>query len=324
MWLAMAPVVMVESVAEAQSEEEIARARDQYRKGLGLEAAGDWAGALAQFEAVARVRMTPAVRFHIARCQHNLGNLLEALGGYRLAAHEASQDPKSAETLTEARLGIEEVEAMIPKLVIERGAGAEAAAVTLDGVSLGDTSIGKEVPVNPGAHTIKYTLPDGRTEQRVVRVKERESKKVVLTFTPEDPEGSEKDESSTTTVEEGGSSALPWVMVGIGGASLVTSGVFYLMRSSTISDHEDQCVNNVCPSSLEDTGNKGKTYGTVGNITLGVGVLGLGIGTILLLTEGGSTGPEKSATQRKPPQPSMTVVVGGNGRGAEASLVGTF
>lgn len=324
MWLAMAPM-MVTSVAEAQSEEEIARARDQYRKGLGLEAAGDWAGALAQFEAVARVRMTPAVRFHIARCQHNLGNLLEALGGYRLAAHEASQDPKSAETLSEARLGIEEVEAMIPKLVIERGAGAEAAAITLDGVALGDKSIGKEVPVNPGAHTIKFTLPDGRTEQRVVRVKEKESKKVVLTFAAEDADAAEEEEEvSTSTVEEGGSSTLAWVMVGVGGASLVTSGVFYLMRSSTISDHEDQCVNNVCPSSLEDTGNKGKTYGTVGNITLGVGVLGLGIGTILLLTEGGSASPEKSAMQRKPPQPSMTVVVGGNGQGAEASLVGTF
>ncbi|HQF23269.1 MAG TPA: hypothetical protein PL065_07390 [Polyangiaceae bacterium] len=215
-WLSLA-AVGVSDVARAQSEEEVAKAREQFRLGVQLEAAGDWAGALAQFEAVARVRMTPAVRFHIARCQHHLGSLLEALGGYRLAAHEAEQDPKAQETLTEAQAGIAEVEAKIPKLTIELGAGAEAASVTLDGVALGDASVGKEVPVNPGAHTIRYTLPGGKVHQRIVRLKEGESKKVVLADSAADVvEPDTKDDASVRT-EDSGSNVLPWVMIGVGG-----------------------------------------------------------------------------------------------------------
>lgn len=312
---------MMADVAEAQSEEEVARARDQFRKGLGLEAAGDWAGALAQFEAVARVRMTPPVRFHIARCQHNLGSLLEALGGYRLAAHEASEDPKLAETLSEARLGIEQVEAMIPKLTIMRGEGVEAATIMLDGVELGDASVGKEVRVNPGAHTIEYKLPNGRMGKRVIRVKEKESKRVELSHAEQGDEEEDK-ERAVPPEQEKSSKVLPAVIMGVGGASLVTSGVFYFLRAKTIKDHDDQCTNNICPRSLESTGDKGKMYGTVGTITLGVGIVGLGVGTVLLLTSGGSSGQEKAAKQKS--QPGMTVVFGGSGHGAEANLVGTF
>jgi len=76
---------------------------------------------------------------------------------------------------------------------------------------------------------------------------------------------------------------------------------------------------------LEDTGGKGKTYTTLGNVTLGVGLLGVGIGTVMLLTD---DGPEVAAdadtAKREPPEPTVRVLVGGNGRGAEASLVGTF
>ena len=323
-WLATAPLAMV-SVADAQpSEPEIAKAREQFRQGVQLEAASDWAGALAQFEAVARVKMTPQVRFHIARCQHNLGKLLEALGGYRLAAHEAAQDPKASETLAEARKGIEEVETRIPKLVIERGVGAEAASVTLDGVALGDSSIGKEVPVNPGTHTIEFSLPNGKSNQRIVRVNEGDTKPVKLTADvgddgTDEPIGPDPNETSEQ------SSVLPWVAMGVGGASLLTSGVFYLMRSNTIGDHDDQCVDNVCPRSLEDTGDKGKTYTTLGNITLGVGVIGLGVGTIMLLTDDPApVAAEADTAKHKPPEPRMTVMVGGNGHGAEATLVGTF
>ncbi|HQF23270.1 MAG TPA: hypothetical protein PL065_07395 [Polyangiaceae bacterium] len=94
------------------------------------------------------------------------------------------------------------------------------------------------------------------------------------------------------------------------------------MRSSTIQDHEDQCVGNVCPRSLEDTGDKGKTYGMVGNITLGVGLVGVGVGTIMLLA-GGSSSTE-TAGQTGQAASNLTVLIGGSGRGAEAALVGTF
>ncbi len=322
-WLASAPMAVAGAAGAQVSDVDIARAREQFRQGIGLEAAGDWAGALIQFEAVARVKMTPQVRFHIARCQHKLGKLLEALGGYRFAAHEAAQDAKAAETLTEARKGIKEVETRIPKLVIERGIGAEAASVTLDGVSLGDSSIGKGVPVNPGVHTIKFTVPDGNTSQRVVRIKEGDTKRVTLTVSLDKAQTNTSAPVVTST--ESSSSVLPWVAMGVGGASLVSSGVLYFMRADTLSDHDDQCVNNVCPTSLKDTGDKGKTYAMLGNVTLGIGLIGLGVGTVMLLTDGDTpSNSEAEMARKKPPTSHLSIVVGGSDNGAEANLVGTF
>jgi hypothetical protein len=322
--------------SEAQAEptkQELARAREDFRKGLELEAANDWAGALSTFESVAQVTMTPQVRFHIARCQHRLGKLLEALGGYRWAAHEASLDPKSAtdpklaELIREANAGVEEIEAKIPKLTIVRGTGAQAASVKLDGVALGEASVGKEMQVNPGGHTIDYALPDGRSAQKVVTLQEGDTQTVELVFAePEKPASTASappPPAPPDVTQQPKSNVVPWVVLGAGGVSLAASGIFYMLRAGAISDHDKQCVNNVCPSSLKDTGDKGKTYTTLGNVTFGVGIVGVGLGAVLLLTGGSDAGGAKPAAESAS-KPRMTVLIGGDHHGAEANLVGTF
>src|SRR5262249_8292684 len=59
--------------ALAQTPSELAQARARFDEGLSLAAAGDWASALTAFQDVARVKLTPQVRFHIARCEEKLG-----------------------------------------------------------------------------------------------------------------------------------------------------------------------------------------------------------------------------------------------------------
>ncbi|MCC6552262.1 MAG: tetratricopeptide repeat protein, partial [Polyangiaceae bacterium] len=49
--------------------------RLRFAEGRALEAAGRWADALARFEAIARARPTPGVRFHVALCHDRLGRL---------------------------------------------------------------------------------------------------------------------------------------------------------------------------------------------------------------------------------------------------------
>jgi hypothetical protein len=78
--------------AEDVPDARLAEARVWFRDGLSLEAAGDWAGALTRFEQVAKVRFTPQVRFHVARCKEHLGRMTEALGDYRISEYEADRD----------------------------------------------------------------------------------------------------------------------------------------------------------------------------------------------------------------------------------------
>jgi hypothetical protein len=318
--------------AAGPTQSEIAKAREQFHQGTDLEAANDFAGALSKFETVAAVKMTPQVRFHIARCHHHLGKLLEALGGYKRAAYEVSgaKDPKSAEVARECEAAIADIEPRIPKLTIRRGKGAEAAQVSLDGVALGDSSIDKENPANPGQHTIEFTPASGKTQSRVVDLPEGESKQIVLSVESTPPPALIKKPAAAPSIEtppkgDGESSTVvPWLLVGVGGASLAASGAFFWLRSRALNDLNLNCASNVCPSGMQDTGNKGKTYTLLGNITLGVGAVGVGLGTILLLTNGGSSPPAQHHRATQSSCPRMTVAVGGDSHSAEATLVGTF
>src|SRR5690606_28697159 len=75
--------------AAAQTAEELSEARAAFQRGIELEQAKNWAGALKQFREVGQVKMTPQVRYHIALCEENLGKLVAALGGYELALADA-------------------------------------------------------------------------------------------------------------------------------------------------------------------------------------------------------------------------------------------
>src|SRR5689334_12765207 len=77
--------------AHAQDQATLSHARERFREGLALEAAGDWQRALATFKEVALVKSTPQVRFHIGQCEEKTGDYVQALGSYRLALAEARE-----------------------------------------------------------------------------------------------------------------------------------------------------------------------------------------------------------------------------------------
>ncbi|MBX3185051.1 MAG: PEGA domain-containing protein [Polyangiaceae bacterium] len=281
--------------AAAQSEDELAKARRAFRQGLSLEAAGDWAGALAKFEEVARVRLTPQVRFHMARCKEELGRLNEALGEYRLAEYEAEE--AGAKELAEISAAREKLEARVPKLLISRGEGLASARIELDGVQLGAAQLGKEVSVDPGTHTILVRLAGGERFEQQVEVAEGEVKEVELVI-PDDlipaptdgpPPDDSDDPSGVPDVAAEPGSPLPWIIGGVGAASLVASGVFYLMMNGVENELNDGCRGSVCPQSLEDKQSSGETYAMLTNVTLGVGLVGLGVAAVMLLTQGESS-----------------------------------
>ena len=75
----------------------------------------------------------------------------------------------------------------------------------------------------------------------------------------------------------------------------------------------------VCPQSSADTQSKGQTYATLTGITLGVGVVGVGVGVVMLLT-GGS----KDVTSEARSRTHVRVdVCGGPGSGT-VRLLGRF
>jgi len=307
-------VTAVSPPVAAQSEQELERARSAYRQGLSLEAAGNWAAALAKFQEVARVKVTPQVRFHTARCYEQLGRLNEALGDYRLAEFEAGQQGLAElDSISQARQG---VEARIPKLTIRRGKGTENARIVLDGVELGEAQLGQALAVDPGPHRIVAKLAADKEMEESVVLKETEAAEVVLDV-PEAgapataaPAAAGADAAADVGAAPAPSrSVLPYVVGGVGVAGLIGAGVFYAIRSGAEGDLEDTCRGSTCPESMRDTQDKGELFTTLSLVSLGVGVVGLGVGTYLFVTDPAGREKASAGVRRVPHVPHVDVAV---------------
>jgi len=96
---------------------------------------------------------------------------------------------------------------------------------------------------------------------------------------------------------------LPYVIGGVGAASLVTSGVFFILRQGAISKLDDACGQDRshCPSSMQGTESSGRTYSVISLATLVVGVAGVGTaGALFLMGDGSGKGPEAAFTTSAP------------------------
>jgi len=295
------------------------RARSQFHQGLALETAGDWSGALSLFQQVAYVKLTPQVRFHIGLCEEHLGQLAAALGDYDLAAHEAVE-AKVAEVSAQVAARRDELKARIPQLTITRGSGGEYASVSLDGVSLGGSSIGIQLPVDPGPHSVEARAPGFKPFSATIDVAEKESKKVEITLEripapAVAPDLVVSGAPAADTSEPPRANVVPFVVGGVGVASLGAGVVFLLLRHNAITTLDSMCTlpNRACPTEAQSTYDKGRTYNLLANVTLGAGVVGVGVGTVLFFT------------QKKPKGgASLGAVPGAVGSALGATVVGSF
>lgn len=271
--------------AWAQDAKELARARATFQQATELEQAGNWSAAVQKFREVGQVRMTPQVRFHIALCEDKLGRLVAALGGYELALADA--DTVGPEFRAEVEGNVNRLRERIPKLVIQRGPGAEAATIELDGVSVGDSSVGVDVPQDPGPHAVTARAPNFQPFEVTVNLAEGERKIVEITMQPvaaeapaSPPTGGERMEQPARKVN-----LVPYVVGGAGAATLLVSGVFFAMRQSTLSGLEDACKSGVCPVSERSAYSRLKTYHYTSLVTLGVGVAAVGTAAALYMID---------------------------------------
>jgi hypothetical protein len=308
--------------ARAADDEATAKIRTIFQDALQLEAGGNYAGALAKFQEVAVIKRTPNVLFHIAFCQEKLGRLVAAVGGYKITILEGANDPKSEKAVQAAQDALATLEKRIPSLTITRGKGSARAKITLDGTELGAASLGTPQQVDPGSHAVEATL-QGKIPFKVeVNLDEGESKTVEVVLKDKDdgdPEPAASGSAGGPVKLAPSRSAVPYAVLGVGAASLVASGVFFYLRSSAISDLDGKCIENVCPTDLRATSDRGKSMTLLGNITLGLGVVGVGVGTVLLLT----SKPAEAAALRARPRPFDVVLSPGRG-GGSATLVGSF
>jgi hypothetical protein len=303
--------------AYAGGNSELSKARAKFQQAVELEESGDFAAALQMFRDVGQVRMTPQVRFHIAACEEKLGKLVAALGGYELALRASDGVGPEFQKETENRANA--VRVRIPKLVIGRGEGADAATIELDGVSLGASSIGVEVPLDPGSHTIQAKAPGYKEYVSTIEVREGQVEKITIALeaisAETNPNSASKGptpvaEEANPDLESNGagpidvapaprkSRIVPYVIGGFGAAAILNAGVFYILQRGKNSDLESLCgidhnCTNANPRPLvgdevsrsRNLNDKMRLYTTVSQVSAVTGILTLGVAAGLIVFE---------------------------------------
>jgi hypothetical protein len=316
--LAISTVAPGAAAEEKGKDKAVLEARQKFRQAISLQTGGNWAAALALFREVAAVKNTPQVVFNIAICEENLGQLVQALGDYQLAASQA-RDEGSLDVAGEVDGRLSTLQERIPKVTIKRGANANLAKISIDGVEVGSTMIGQPMPVDPGGHSVGAELRGYQKFEKAFEVVEKQAITVEVALEPapsmDSPYGSTPEQAADKgTAPPKSPSILPWVVGGVGAASLVASGVFFILRQGAISDLDSACPSRTdCPPELEGKADSGRMFSTLSVITLGVGVVGVGTGVTLLLVGNG-----------KGKSPEAALTLGAPSAHAGATLLGRF
>ncbi|MBK8994839.1 MAG: hypothetical protein IPM35_03685 [Myxococcales bacterium] len=238
----------------AQTDDERAGARAAASEGAKAFSESRWADAIDLFSRAQSLVKAPPHLLYIARSHEKLGQLVKARENYLQIkraniADDAPPAFKDAKQAAEAELAA--LEPRLPYVTVNvQGAGAAQVTVTQDGVQVPPALVGVPRPVDPGEHKFQAFAKDMESEVVALTVKEGGKESVALTLVSKPGAG----------VPPGGAGAAD-------GAATPSGGDGAGDRGTT------------------SPGSNGMKIG--GYVALGVGAVGLGLGTVFALKASG-------------------------------------
>jgi hypothetical protein len=159
--------VMVLWTSAASAQDDRARARAEFDRGVRAYAAGDYVNALAAFQEAYRLQPHPAVRVNLANCYDHLDRPLEAMFHFERYLQEAGRH-----ATREQRREVESALARLRRRVgeVTLRVAPDGALVTIDGGETRRAPIMEAVRLEAGTHRIETRLEGYRTDQRTVEV----------------------------------------------------------------------------------------------------------------------------------------------------------
>ncbi|MCC6214488.1 MAG: hypothetical protein IT376_06440 [Polyangiaceae bacterium] len=305
---------------DSATPEQQATATEHYQRGVDHFKAGRFKEAAAAFELAYEAVASPNAHMMMARAYRDAGELTRALEEFAATQREAAQLaaslPKYAAAAESAEKELLELLPRVAALAIEVAGGGAGVVVTV-GTREVPADVLPTVGVAPGPHLVIARAADGREVRQDVMVRKGERLKVRLDFdapakppgtgaAPEEPAQSEPGDAPPSTDEpprdpgaKGDRPSLrPYAYVagGVGVLGLVGFAVFGSMANSTYAELEADCPGGVCPADRQSDIDSGASQQLLANLSLGVGVVGLGAGVALWLLD--QPGRESGAAAR--------------------------
>lgn len=292
-------LILVPSVAYAAGapgQDEKAGAQKTFEAGTKLYDAHRYKEALTALRASYQILSSPNSHLMVARCLRELGKNREAYQEFLAVADEAREKgDKYAAAGTAATEEGDEVKQRLGFVTVHVTGSQEGVTVAIGDQPIDAATIGAPVPVEPGTLVVSAKAADGSSARAEVTLAAGASETVELQLVPpskDEPPPPPPPEPPKVVVDTGGKGAplRTWAYVagGAGVVGLATFAIFGSMANSKYNDLNDACHGGPCGPGHEDDISSGKTDQLIANVGLGVGIVGLGVGTALFFISGKS------------------------------------
>lgn len=277
------------SLSRAALAQNPAAAEALFEQARAAMAAGDYDIACARLRDSDKLDPAVGTRFNLADCEERRGHVATAWSLFRGVTSELSQDD-DRKPIAEERA--KALEPRMPYLTLQRRPETPTGArVRVDGVELGEGSVGVPLPMDPGNHEL--VLVSGGTEQKS-NFQLRESQHLELPLrwsngsvaTPAGASAQARTEAEPASPLGSGRRQWAYVAGGVGlaGVALGTvSGIITLSKKSTANANcsDEQ---HVCNQAGVEANESGRTFAALSGVGFGIGVAGLATATVLWLT----------------------------------------
>jgi len=269
------------SVEQATAEQKTA-AQTKFGTGMAAFEKKQFDAALTAFRESYNIVASPNSHLMVARSLRELGKLAESAAEYEGVLAEAKTDKKYAETLKSAETEYGELKPKLGFVTVQLQNAGPDASVEIGGKAVDASKLGGPIAVDPG--TVNVVVKSSKGEQtKTATVAAGATESLTIDLAPPPPVAPPPTQDSGVKVDSRKFGMRQWAYVagGVGAAGLLTFGVFGLMNNAKHSDLEDACPGGRCPADRESDIDSGKTYQTVANVGLGLGIVGLGTGAVL-------------------------------------------
>jgi len=167
-------------------------ARNLFKEGYELQAAGRYAEALERFKRSEQVYPAPTALLHIAECEAQLQRLVEAAETYRELTRQqlpAGSPPPFVAAQAQGAAELQQIEPRIPHVRITVAPeNVPGVSVSVDGQPMNVALLGVDRAIDPGEHKVGATAPGYERTEVSIRVEERTpTQAVALTLQPLTP-----------------------------------------------------------------------------------------------------------------------------------------
>lgn len=279
-------------------------AEDLLQKGLADLEAGRVAEACPALRKSFRLEKQPRTLFHLAECEEKAGRIATAALHYdeyldmfeRLSPPEQQAEGDREKQSFKRR---ERLEADIPRVTFKlpesAPVGTKVTRVTKQSADAVPVALGVPLPIDPGEHWVMTEPPGGTRWEKRFFVQKGDRQLIELSVSTKDDESKMVRYSKPVEPvpvlmpqeahDNSGRRLATWISAGVGAAGIVTGIVTGAVAWSQKGVVSSNCRGGLCSLEGEDAADLASTMGTVSTVAFPIGLAGLGVALVLILTE---------------------------------------